>query len=253
MWTEQSPALHFRVEGAGANDAVLLHEIGGTLASWDRLVALASPQFRLIRFDQRGFGLSEKPRAEYGLDDLERDAGRVLEAAGVQSRFAICAAAGASALAVRLALAMPDRVTGLVLCSPTLTMDEAARAQTKERAARVIAAGMAGIIDMAMERMFPLPVRDEGFSEYRHRFLANDPIGFALANLALAGMELPLEKVTCPVQILAGRHDIRPPEIVAQVAERFARCEFRIIEDGAHVLPVQSPGAIMHALARLIV
>lgn len=252
MWTEQSPILHFRVDGTGPNDALLLHEIGGSLASWDRLAELAPPQFRLIRFDQRGFGLSEKPHTEYGLDELQRDASMVLEAANVLGRFVICAAAGSSALAIRLALEMPDRVQGLVLCSPTLAMDETTRALTKDRAALVIAQGMAGIADLAMERMFPLPMRDEGFADYRHRFLANDPVGFGLANLALAKMDLPLEKVNCPVQVLAGRHDIRPPELVAQAAERFPHYEFRIVEDGAHVLPVQAPGAILHALACIL-
>lgn len=252
MWTTQRPALHFRTDGAGPHNLLLLHEIGGSLRSWDRVVELADPRFRFIRFDQRGFGHSEKPRAQYGFDELQGDVASVLDAAGVSGSFGICAAAGACAIAAGLAAAMPDRVTELILCSPALAMNESARIMTRERAAQVIGGGMGSIADQAMDRMFPPVVRNAAFEDYRHHFLANDPVGFALANLALAGMAPDLERIECPVMILAGRHDIRSPEQVAQSAERIRDVTFRIIEHGGHVLPVQAPDAIGAVLADLV-
>ena len=251
MWTEHSPALHFRIDGIGSQDILLLHEIGGSLQSWDQVVGQADARFRFIRFDQRGFGLSEKPRAQYGLVALQYDVESVLDAAGNTGRFAICAAAGASALAARLAAAMPERVSSLVLCSPALEMNDTARAQTRERAAAVMDLGMANIAVQAMTRMFPTPTRTAAFAEYSYRFLANDPVGFALANLALATLEPELERIECQVMVLAGRHDIRSPEQVAQAAARIRNTTVRIIEHGGHILPVQAPDAIVEALAIL--
>lgn len=248
MWTDRHPMLHYCFDGEGPHDVLLLHEMGGSLRSWDQLVALADRHFRFIRYDQRGFGFSEKPRADYGLAALLDDARQILDVAQVDGRFSIAAAAGACPLAVELARAMPDRVSGLLLASPTLEMDEAVREQTRQRADTVAEAGMASITDQAMARMFPPPTRNTAFSTYRHRFLANDPVSFALANRALATMAPVLEDVLCPVRVLAGRHDIRAPEQVAAAASRFRHVNFEIIENGGHVLPVQAPDSLALAL-----
>ncbi|HYP11823.1 MAG TPA: alpha/beta fold hydrolase [Xanthobacteraceae bacterium] len=52
-------SLHYALAGAGRS-VVLLHELGGTLNSWDGVVPRLAEHFRVLRYDQRGAGLSEK-------------------------------------------------------------------------------------------------------------------------------------------------------------------------------------------------
>ncbi|HYQ07700.1 MAG TPA: alpha/beta fold hydrolase [Xanthobacteraceae bacterium] len=52
-------SLHSALAGAGRS-VVLLHELGGTLNSWDGVVPRLAEHFRVLRYDQRGAGLSEK-------------------------------------------------------------------------------------------------------------------------------------------------------------------------------------------------
>src|SRR5262249_25850795 len=54
-------SIHFDLAGHGPS-VVLLHEMGGTLDSWDGIVPALSERFRTLRYDQRGSGLSEKVR-----------------------------------------------------------------------------------------------------------------------------------------------------------------------------------------------
>src|SRR5438045_9504372 len=61
-WMEANGiSIHFELAGEGPS-VVLLHEMGGTLASWDGIFPALSAQFRTLRYDQRGSGLSEKGR-----------------------------------------------------------------------------------------------------------------------------------------------------------------------------------------------
>ena len=86
-----APALAIRYEIHGADGApplVLVHELGGTLESWQPLAARLADRFRIIAFDQRCAGLSEKPTAPFTLWDLAHDIRRVADALGV-AKFAL--------------------------------------------------------------------------------------------------------------------------------------------------------------------
>ena len=52
-------ALRYELSGAGAITLVLIHEMGGTLESWDFVLPMLSPKRRVLRYDTRGAGLSE--------------------------------------------------------------------------------------------------------------------------------------------------------------------------------------------------
>jgi pimeloyl-ACP methyl ester carboxylesterase len=50
------------VTGASASTLVLIHEMGGTLESWDAALPLLAGRRRALRYDTRGAGLSQKIR-----------------------------------------------------------------------------------------------------------------------------------------------------------------------------------------------
>ena len=51
-------ALRYELSGSGPSTLVLIHEMGGTLESWDLFVPLLSSKRRILRYDTRGAGLS---------------------------------------------------------------------------------------------------------------------------------------------------------------------------------------------------
>ena len=48
-------SIHYELAGNGPS-VVLLHEMGGTLDSWDGIAPALSESFRMLRYDQRGAG-----------------------------------------------------------------------------------------------------------------------------------------------------------------------------------------------------
>ena len=63
-WIEANgTSLRYELSGTGDKVLVLVHEMGGTLDSWDQVMPMLSPGRRVLRHDWRGAGMSEKLRA----------------------------------------------------------------------------------------------------------------------------------------------------------------------------------------------
>ena len=73
-WKEANGvSIHYQLAGERGPVVVLLHELGGTLDSWDAVAPGLSEDFRVLRYDQRGQGLTEKVRREFSNDDSVGD------------------------------------------------------------------------------------------------------------------------------------------------------------------------------------
>jgi pimeloyl-ACP methyl ester carboxylesterase/DNA-binding winged helix-turn-helix (wHTH) protein len=73
-----------------------------------------SRRFRLVRYDGRGYGLSDWQAPAGTLDDAVVDLESVVAAAGLE-RFALLGASGGAPIAICFAVRHPQRVSGLVL------------------------------------------------------------------------------------------------------------------------------------------
>jgi pimeloyl-ACP methyl ester carboxylesterase len=92
------------------------------------LVPDLSRSFRVVTFDPRGAGRSDRPRTGYRLDDHVADAVAVLQAAGVARASLVAGSSGANT-AVLLAARLPDQVERLILIAPAISVGPAARSQ----------------------------------------------------------------------------------------------------------------------------
>ena len=269
--SDTTPLLHYTVGGVPTRrgreraTVVLLHELGGSVASWHAVSASLAASFTVVCVDQRGHGLSEKTRAPYALDDLADDLKAVLSDARergviVQADQApvwlVGLAAGAATAAV-YAARYPD-IAGLILCCPAMEVDAARRDYLETRARRAVDEGMRAIADASLARSYPPLLRErlgiEAYADYYARFLANDPVCYANANRALGnGWALDaLARVHLPCLMLAGRHDLlRPPAQVQALATRHANIVFSQIDAG-HLAAVQAPDAIANHIRRFI-
>ena len=106
-WIEANGAsLRYDLSGRGPETVVLIHEVGGCIESWDEAHAAFRRQFRVLRYDQRGFGLSEKTRV-ITMDGIVADLAALLDALQISGtvHLAGCAmgAIGAAGLLALLA------------------------------------------------------------------------------------------------------------------------------------------------------
>lgn len=248
-WHDNGKAmLSYSVSGSGGASAVLLHELGGSRRSWDAVTALVQGDFRVLRYDQRGQGDSEKVRAPYTLEDQVDDLHGLLQASGMPGPCLLVGAAAGCATALAYAAREPGKVAGLLLCAPALGADADRKAYLAERSQRAIDLGMRAVVDGALANSYPPSLRGDGtvFDDYKARMSCCDPVGYALANQALADTDLGavLGRVSCPCVMLAGRHDpLRPLAYAQRIADAMTQARVIEIESG-HLMPLQAPAAI---------
>jgi len=78
-WTTANGiSISYQLAGDKGPVVVLLHEMGGTLDSWDAVAPGLAENYRVLRYDQRGAGLTEKVRQEYSNEDAVNDLEGVL-------------------------------------------------------------------------------------------------------------------------------------------------------------------------------
>ncbi|MFM0205008.1 alpha/beta fold hydrolase [Paraburkholderia fungorum] len=249
--------LRYALSGSGSAGAVMIHELGGSIESWDEVAMELETSTRLLRYDQRGQGQSDKVHSAFSLTDQVDDLRELLDAtAWPQPCWLIAAAAGA-AIAVSFAARFPDDVAGIVLCAPALDVDPARRHYLHERAGLAMREGMAAIVDVTLDNSWPPVLRNDAsaFNRYRDRFVTHDPAGYELASRALSGIDLSvaLETLACPCLVLAGEHDLqRPPERLALQAARMARTSFAVVPSAGHLMALQQPAEVAKHIGAFI-
>lgn len=102
--------IYYEVEGEGA-PLTLVHAGVAHLRMWDDQVAEWRDAFRIVRYDERGFGRTTTDDVPYSNAD---DLNRVLDHVGVGSTHLLGASRGGS-IALDFALQHPDRVRSLIL------------------------------------------------------------------------------------------------------------------------------------------
>ncbi|NYJ03751.1 alpha/beta hydrolase [Petropleomorpha daqingensis] len=98
---------------------------------WHHWLVELSRRFRLIRYDERGCGLSDRDIPRPGFEDWIRDLEAVVDAAGLE-RFPLFGMSQGVAVAITYAARHPERVSKLVLCGGYL-QGQLARAVTEEQ------------------------------------------------------------------------------------------------------------------------
>lgn len=105
--------LHVEVLGTGA-PVVLVPGLGGSATFWSAIAPLLARDHRVVLFDQRGAGRSDRPEIPYSIDLLASDLIEVLDALDI-ARAHIVGHSTGGVIGQTLALDYPKRVDRLVL------------------------------------------------------------------------------------------------------------------------------------------
>jgi pimeloyl-ACP methyl ester carboxylesterase len=114
--TVDGTALRYIDEGRGP-PVVFLHGLGASMYAWRKnLAPVAAAGYRVIAFDNRGFGFSDKPATGYDNASYARLTVALLDSLHLPEAVLIGHSMG-GAIAAEVAIAHPERVRGLVLIS----------------------------------------------------------------------------------------------------------------------------------------
>ncbi|MFW6773593.1 alpha/beta fold hydrolase [Nocardioides sp. CPCC 205120] len=245
--------------GSGSGPLLLLGPALGTSAAvlWEPCARLLASDFHVVAWDLPGHGASPAPGDAFTVAELARGvlhlAERLLVGRGEgDGTFAHAGAGVGGAVGLQLLLDAPGRVSSVA------TLGAAARMGTpdgwQERAAMARAFGTGTMVEEAAKRWFA-----PGFAEREPgrtaALLASlegaDAHGYAAACRALAALDLRdrLAGVAAPVLAVAGAEDQTVPRAdVEAVAAAVPHGHAVVLDDVAHLAPVEAPAAVAELL-----
>lgn len=115
--------IYYEVEGSGETNCVLL---GGGLLGRHNFPPIVyselAKHYRVLSFDQRGYGMSDKPSQAYTIDLWTDDIARVLDELKIPRAYVIGTSVG-GVLALRFAAKYPERTIAVVADVPIARPD----------------------------------------------------------------------------------------------------------------------------------
>ncbi len=245
--------LRYELVGEGVKTLVLVHEMGGSLETWDLLMPQLTQNFRVLRFDLRGTGLSEKFRGPISLETLAGDVHSLLTALDISEPVILVGASIGCAVAISYASLHPGRVAAMVLFSPVTEPPrmgvEAALKLIKDieingvgpYCDELVAAHYGGVYP-------PQSVEDKDFVvQINAQFASNDPVCLAETWRLMTRLNLEplLSSIRCPCLIVAGHQDKwRDAADLRALASRFPNGQFALV-DGGHYMLLRNVDLVM--------
>ncbi|MBB5216164.1 alpha/beta fold hydrolase [Parapusillimonas granuli] len=232
---------------------VLLHEMGGSIESWEEAAARLPPDAGVLLYDQRGFGLSEKVRSPMTMEQHVADLLALLDALGITQPVVLSGVAVGAGIAMAFAARHPERVGGLLALAPACGVAPERRAAAMEMAQRIAGNGLRSEGARLFETAYPEALRTDParYESYRSAWLSADPHSLAAIYRMLATQDLDADVAALPkaTLLVGGTYDALRPE--AEIRRLAGLCAHAacIFAPTGHFMQVNSPRFVAHALA----
>ena len=238
-------ALHYRTDGLEtAPRLVLLNSLGTDCRIWDDLVRALGGRFRVLRYDERGQGLTESPDPPYSIADHGGDLLALLDRLS-WGPTVLCGLSIGGMIAMDACRRRPRSVRGLVLAD---TCDVIGTRSFWDERMRVIRErGIAPMSHAVMERWFGASFRRRRPVDVRGwaNLLAAAPVDGYLGSCAAlrdADLGAATPGLRVPSVCICGSEDLSTtPAEVRALASRLPDAEYAEIAGAGHLSPVECP------------
>jgi 3-oxoadipate enol-lactonase len=243
--------LYFEDTGGDGPPVLLIMGLGMTATGWWRTVpVLMEAGLRVIAFDNRGVGRSERPPGPYSVAEMADDAVSVLDSAGVAAAHVYGISLGGM-IAQELALRHQERVRALVLGATTAGGAHFVPAADDVNAVVQLRAQMTA--EYAVWASVPLNYaartrRDGGdriAQDIAQRLRFPVEPEFYAAQLAAAHAHAArVEDISAPTLVVHGTEDVLiPPANGERLAAAIPGAELALWRDAAHLYFTDEPEA----------
>jgi len=250
---------------------------------WKAQIPYFARHFRVVTFDPRGNGRSDRPKGSSAYDEREfaQDAVDVMDACGVESAVCVALSRGAQR-GLLLAAEHPDRVEGMVFIGPMFPVSPVRalhlRAMLSPRAAPIVRrpplttrswgkvnphywvnGGYADFVEWWSNRMLPEPHSTKQIEDAIG--WAHDTDGATLAASVTASIATPptrrdqrklAERVRCPVLVIHGTGDRIVPYADGKALAEITGGRLETLKDMGHLPHTRKPVQVNLAIREFI-
>jgi len=239
--------IHYEVTGrVGRTPVLMIQGLGASKNAWNLQRIAMATRFRIISFDNRGAGRSDKPTEPFTLEQMADDAIAVLDAAGIETAHVVGASMG-GVISQIVAVKYPQRVRSLTLVC-TACRNHPWRQELLQSWAKT--AEEKGMIEVGKEaaqwvmsprsfrRLVPAFTWMGPLAALRPRHSFVSQIHAILDTRE--DLVDQLSTITAPTMVIVGNQDILTPRGDSEeIAERIPNAELVVISGAAHGLMME--------------
>jgi aminoacrylate hydrolase len=254
--------LHFTEHGDAARGPVLgIMGFGLDQRFWAAQIAAVTQTHRFITFDNRGIGRSTGGTVST-IDEMADDAVRLLDHLGIDETVVFGVSMG-GAIAQRLVLDHPERVSALILAATWARPIEFMRRQTQVARRVVELQGPEGLVDASLLFMFTphfFEVGQEAIDRMVEAFFAETGPEPASQEVLYGQLDAivkhdtlaELGRISVPTLVVGARMDLMVPGFASEeIARALPGAELVMLESG-HAAMVEDMQDVNAAVARFL-
>jgi len=199
-------------------------------------------ELTLLRYDGRGFGLSDRSRGCGTLDDWLKDMHSIVEATGLE-KLALAGNSGGAAISLAYASKYPDKVGCLVIMGGFMkgAIKRGVNPIHVREFSNLIEHGWAGrnaaFRQMMSTQLFPGATTDQmnGFDELQRKSTNGKTASELITKLANTDVSAYLPQIKAPTLILHSEQDERQPfEQAVKMAHLIPNAELHVLDSINH-------------------
>lgn len=250
--------IYYEVHGEG-RPVVLIGGLGSQIQSWATQVPIYSEHFKVIVFDNRGAGRSDKPDAGYMTSDMADDTACLMDELGIESAHIVGKSMGGM-IAQWLAIRYPDRVERLVMGCSSASRDEVGNEILRMGREIATKIGTQAVWLMALYLGYSREYIEKNLGTIKEAMASvsenpealNGYLGQSFACESHNTTDL-LHKIKSPALVMAGGADlIASPKRSRELAELIPRSELRVFEGAGHGFWRERQGEVDELVLRFL-
>jgi 3-oxoadipate enol-lactonase len=232
---------YYEINGSG-DPLLLIHGLGSSTRDWEFNQPALSKKYRIITYDVRGHGQSDKPPGPYSIADFAADAAGLLETLETGSVHVAGVSMGGM-IGLQLALDSPSLVRSLAVVNsgPELRLDGTrAKMMLWLRLFIVRVLGMRMVGRKLAREMFPESDQQEMRRKVITRWAENDKRCYLDSIRALVNWSVTnrLTEISCPVIEIRGDLDQTPLSLSDEQLATIPDARREVIPGSRHATPV---------------
>jgi 3-oxoadipate enol-lactonase len=235
---------------------ILSNSLATDLHMWDRQAADFRGTHRVLRYDQRGHGLTDAPAGRYTFELLIADVIGLMDALSI-AKASWCGVSMGCATGMGLVQKHPDRCDRMILCDNPGRSSPETHKQWEERIAVAQKDGMPALLESTMQRWFPpetLKANPPHMDVIRKMILATPVNGYIGCSAALGDHDFrPLmPTVKHPVLWMCGEKDGHNASAMKVMQDELPGSQYVMLPGAGHISNMDQPEMFTKAMREFL-
>ena len=235
--------IYYKITGEG-EPLLFIHGLGASMKSWQMQIPVFSEHYKVITFDLRGHGRSDKPLERYDISMFAADTAGLMKSLGIPSAHVVGFSLGGM-VGFQLCLDAPDMVKSLVVVNSPVTgyKQQSLKQgfQSWKHFTRVQLTGIGKNGKSNGQQLSPEQDEEQWQQTLTERFGINGMLAQANSFCAILKGDLTddLSLISCPTLVIASDDDYVPVSIKSAYVSRIPGAEMVVIPDSRHAVLIE--------------